>query len=85
MGYRTIKFAWVPSTRENWSAFTAVRKEAARLWSWLVERHADIRQQGGKWPSKADLQKEIKGLFPGLHSQSAQQIVRGFLRGDHVG
>ncbi len=78
MGYRTIKFAWVPSTRENWSAFTAVRKEAARLWSWLVERHADIRQQGGKWPSKADLQKEIKGLFPGLHSQSAQQIVADF-------
>ena len=78
MGYRTIKFAWVPSTRENWSAFTAVRKEAARLWSWLVERHADIRQQGGKWPSKADLQKEIRGLFPGLHSQSAQQIVADF-------
>ena len=78
MGYRTIKFAWVPSTRENWSAFTAVRKEAARLWSWLVERHADIRHQGGKWPSKADLQKEIKGLFPGLHSQSAQQIVADF-------
>ena len=78
MGYRTIKFAWVPSTREDWSAFTAVRKEAARLWSWLVERHADMRQQGGKWPSKADLQKEIKGLFPGLHSQSAQQTVADF-------
>jgi putative transposase len=78
MGYRTIKFAWVPSARQNWSAFTSVRKEAARLWSWLVERHADIRQQGGKWPSKADLQKEIKGLFPGLHSQSAQQIVGDF-------
>jgi len=37
-----------------------------------------MRQQGGKWPSKADLQKEIKGLFPGLHSQSAQQIVADF-------
>jgi len=78
MGYRTIKFAWIPSTGQNWATFTAVRKEAARLWSWLVEHHADIRQQGGKWPSKADLQKEIKGLFPGLHSQSAQQIVADF-------
>jgi len=37
-----------------------------------------MRQQGGKRPSKADLQKEIKGLFPDLHSQSAQQIVADF-------
>ena len=58
--------------------YTSVRKEAARLWSWLVERHATIRQLGGKWPSKADIQKEIKGLFPGLHSQSVQQIVADF-------
>ena len=78
MAYRTIKFAWLPSTCQGWLIYTSVRKEAARLWSWLVERHATIRQLGGKWPSKADIQKEIKGLFPGLHSQSVQQIVADF-------
>jgi len=52
--------------------------EAGRLWSWLVERHADARQQGGTWPSKADLQHEAKRQFPGLHSQSVQQIIADF-------
>jgi putative transposase len=78
MSYRTIKFSWLPSTCAGWLVFTSVRKEAARLWSWLVERHATIRQLGGTWPSKAALQAEIKGLFPGLHSQSAQQLVADF-------
>ncbi len=58
--------------------FTGARLEAGRLWSWLVERHADARQHGGVWPSKAALQKEIKRRFPGLHSQSAQQIAGDF-------
>jgi putative transposase len=48
------------------------------LWSWHVERHATARQQGGKWPTKAELQKDIKRQFPDLHSQSAQQIVADF-------
>ena len=52
--------------------------EAGRLWSWLVERHADARQQRGVWPTKADLQREIKRQFPCLHLQSAQQIVGDF-------
>jgi putative transposase len=78
MSYRTIKITWLPSSCQGWLVFTSVRKEAARLWSWLVERHATIRQRGGRWPSKADLQKEVKGLFPGLHSQSVQQIVADF-------
>jgi len=78
MAYRTVKFAWLPSTCQGWLVFTSVRKEAARLWSWLVERHATIRQQGGRWPTRNALQKEIKGLFPGLHSQSAQMILHDF-------
>ena len=78
MSYRTIKFSWLPSTCEGWLVFTSVRKGAARLWSWLVERHATIRQLGGKWPGKTVLQAEVKGLFPGLHSQSVQQIVADF-------
>src|SRR5262249_40293329 len=73
-----IKIDWLPSSGTGWDVFTAVRKEAGRLWSWLVERHADARQQGGRWPSKADLQKEGKGLVPDLHSQSGQQTVAHF-------
>ena len=69
---------WLPSSHREWQTFTAVRMEAGRLWSWLVERHADIRQQGGAWPSKADLQKEVKRQFPDLHSQSVQQTIADF-------
>lgn len=69
---------WLPQSQAQWTTFTAARMEAGQLWSWLVERHADLRQQGGIWPSKADLQKEIKQQFPALHSQSAQQTVGDF-------
>jgi putative transposase len=78
MAYRTIRINWLPDSKPEWRVFTAVRMEAARLWAWLVERHAEIRQQGGTWPTKADLQKEIKQQFPDLHSQSAQQTVADF-------
>jgi len=44
----------------------------------LVERHAMARQLGGPWPNRNDLKKEVKGLFPGLHSQSVQQIIHDF-------
>ena len=78
MSYRTIKIDWLPQSRQQWKTFTEARMEAGRLWSWLVERHADARQHDGLWPSKADLQKEVKRQFPCLHSQSAQQIVGDF-------
>jgi len=78
MAYRTIKIEWLPKSEKQWKAYTGARVEAARLWSWLVERHAEIRQRKSSWPSKAEIQKEIKGLFPGLHSQSAQQTVADF-------
>ena len=78
MGYRTIKIDWLPSSGKQWKTFTAARMEAGRLWSWVVERHADARQQGGIWPTKAELQHEIKRQFPNLHSQSAQQTVADF-------
>ena len=78
MSYRTIKIDWLPESPKHWRTFTAVRLEAGRLRSWLVERHADARQHGSLWPSKADLQQEIKRQFPCLHSQSAQQLVGDF-------
>jgi IS605 OrfB family transposase len=52
--------------------------EAGRLWSWLVERHANARQQGERWPTKAELQQECKRQFPSLHSQSVQQTIADF-------
>ena len=78
MPYRTVRIEWLPRSQSDWQTFTAARMEAARLWSWLVERHADVRQKGDKWPSKAELQREIKKQFPNLHSQSAQQTVADF-------
>ena len=78
MAYCTINIDWLPGGAREWATFTAVRKEAGRLWSWLVERHASSRQAGEEWPTKAQLQKEIQRKFPGLHSQSAQQTVADF-------
>jgi putative transposase len=78
MSYRTIKIDWLPNSGKHWKTYTTVRLEAGRLWSWLVERHATARQHGEKWPTKAELQKEVKRQFPALHSQSAQQIVADF-------
>src|SRR5437660_163373 len=37
MAYRTITIEWLPSSGGGWKTFTAARKEAARLWAWLVE------------------------------------------------
>jgi hypothetical protein len=78
MEYRTLNIEWLPRSNAGWQTFGAARQEAGRLWSWLVERHAEIRRQGALWPTKAGLQKEVKGLFPDLHSQSVQQIVADF-------
>lgn len=38
----------------------------------------DCPPLGRKWPTTAALQREIKRQFPGLHSQSVQQIVADF-------
>lgn len=78
MSYRTIKIDWLPKSGKQWQTYTAARLEAGRLWSWLVERHGDARQQGEKWPTKAELQQECKRQFPALHSQSVQQTVADF-------
>jgi len=78
MSYRAIKIAWLPKSKRAWQVFTAVRMEAGKLWSDLVEKHHAIRCLQTKWPSKADLQKELKGHYPNLHSQSIQQLIADF-------
>lgn len=78
MTYRTITIAWLPKSTATWRTFSAVRAEAANVWNWLVELHADIRCRRDTWPSKADLQVQAKGRFPNLHSQSAQQTIADF-------
>jgi putative transposase len=78
MPYRTITFDWLPRSGVAWRTFTAARQEAANVWGWLVEAHADIRAMGADWPGKAEWQKLAKGRFPNLHSQSVQQTVADF-------
>lgn len=79
MAYRTVKIDWLPRSSGQWGVFTAVRSEAGRLWSWLVEHHANTRQSGQVWPTRDVLQKAIKRQFAHLHSQSAQMTVHDFL------
>jgi hypothetical protein len=78
MPYRTIEISWLPRSQAEWRTFTAVRKESAAVWNWLVEAHADRRATGEPWPSKAEWQKRAKGRFPNLHSQSIQQTIADF-------
>lgn len=81
MSYRTVEIAWTPRTTIEWAAFTASRKEAARLWNDLVRRHHRIRRLNWKWPSKARWQRWAiapKRRYPGLSAQSAQQMIGEF-------
>jgi putative transposase len=79
MSYRTIKIAWLPRSSSQWAIFTASRLEAGKLWSDLVERHHAARSASTVWPSKGVLQKEAKGKYPSINSQSAQQIIGEFV------
>jgi putative transposase len=78
MSYRTIEIHWLPRTSSEWCTFSASRREAARLWGDLVERHQRLRRRHLKWPSKARWQRWAKGRYPGLSAQSVQQIIGEF-------
>jgi putative transposase len=81
MAYRTIEIVWTPQTPAEWAAFSASRKEAARLWNDLVVRHHRLRRLNWRWPSKARWQRwaiDPKRRYPGLSAQSAQQIIGEF-------
>ena len=72
MGYRTVEIRWMPAGHAQWATFTAARKEAARLWADMVERHHRIRRLNWRWPSKARWQEWAKGRYPGLSAQVGQ-------------
>jgi putative transposase len=78
MIYRTIEVAWQPKSQKEWRTFTLARREAARLWADLVERHHQLRRLRWKWPTVQRWQKWAKGRYPHLHSQSVQQIINDF-------
>jgi hypothetical protein len=69
---------WRPHTITAWATCTVSRKEAARLWNDMVVRHHRIRRLGWRWPSRVRWQRWVKGRYPGLSAQSAQQIVGEF-------
>lgn len=69
----------MPRTAATWTTFTASRKEAARLWNDLVERHFRIRRWNMKWPVLARWQRWAKRRYPLLSAQSAQQLVGEFV------
>src|SRR2546423_1833971 len=78
MGYRTVEIRWMPAGHAQWATSTAARKEAARLWADMVERHHRIRRLNWRWPSKARWQEWAKGRYPGLSAQAVQQIIGEF-------
>jgi putative transposase len=76
--HRAIEISYRPRSRSAWQTHTAARREAARLWSDLAQRHFRIRRRNLTWPSKARWQRWVKRRYPGLSAQSAQQIVAEF-------
>jgi Probable transposase len=81
--YRTIEISWKPRSPSGWATYTAARREAARLWNGLVERHHRIRRRNLHWPSKARWQRWAKRRYPGLSAQSAQQVIGEFCEAVH--
>ena len=73
----------MPRKASEWQTFTASRREAARLWADLVERHHRIRRRNLMWPSKQRWQQWAKGRYPGLSAQSVQQIIGEFCEAVH--
>jgi hypothetical protein len=78
MEYRTLEIHWMPRVPAQWEPFVLSRKEAARLWTDLVERHHRLRRLRWRWPTKARWQKWARGRYPGLSAQSVQQIIGEF-------
>jgi putative transposase len=78
VSYRTVEIAWKPRSPSGWTTYTAARREAARLWSDLTERHRRLRRRHLHWPSKGRWLRWAKRRYPGLSAQSAQQIIGEF-------
>jgi putative transposase len=83
VSYRTIEIAYRLRSPSGRQTHTAARKEAARLWGDLVERHFRMRRRNLKWPSQARWQRWARGRYPGLSAQSAQQIIGEFCEAVH--
>ena len=77
--HRIVSITFKPPSAAQWRVHGAVRGEGARLWNRLVRLHAHVRRRRWKWPHKAQLERWAKTKFPGLHSQSIQQIIADFL------
>src|SRR5262245_20430151 len=78
VSYRAIVIVWRPRSPSGWATYAAARREAARLWNDLVERHHRLRRRNLKWPSKERWQRWAKRRYPGLSAQAAQQIIGEF-------
>ena len=67
----------IPS--ESQDSLRTYQKEAARCWNVILFIAKDYYEvEGGKWISKRDLQKRLKGQFK-LHSQTVQALTDKFV------
>jgi len=65
--------------RRTRARLKAAQLEAARVWTYCVDRHRAARAERTRWPSQDDLQRETKGGRFALHSQSIQMVCQQFL------
>jgi putative transposase len=83
VSYRALEISWKPRSPSGWATYAVARREAARLWNDLVERHHRLRRRNLHWPSQARWQRWAKRRYPGLSAQSTQQIIREFCEAIH--
>ena len=79
ISHRVVEIRWLPRTPEEWTAYTAVRSESARLWTKMVAMHAVVRRMSLPWPSLKQWDRWARGRFPALSAQSVQHVVKDFM------
>lgn len=75
--YRTMKMPFQASKQTIQKLFD-IRRMCGDIWNDCVEIARLYYRLGGKWITKTELQKELKGLHP-IHSQTVQAVAHKFL------
>lgn len=67
------------ATKKNINKLFEANKVSAQVWNDILQLSKDYAiQNNGKWISKSELQKLLKGKYP-LHSQSIQAVAHKYL------
>lgn len=75
--FRTLKVGF-KANKQIIDQLFDIRRTCGQVWNDCVSLARYYHRLGGKWISKTQLQKELKGLYP-IHSQTIQAVAHKFL------